>query len=82
MPKKGTNQIHVVPDPNGGWNTKPAGKKATDHQPTQSEAEKSAKKQIVKIGGGEVVIHRPNGQIKDSDTVAPGKDPCPPKDKK
>ena len=33
-------------------------------------------------GGGEVRIHRRDGKIRDSDTVAPGNDPFPPRDKK
>lgn len=33
-------------------------------------------------GGGEVRIHIRNGQMRDSDTVAPGNDPNPPRDRK
>ena len=47
-----------------------------------AEAEKAAKGFAANSGGGEVRIHRPNGPIRDSDTVAPGNDPCPPKDTK
>lgn len=39
---------------------------------TQAEAERLAKEYSRNSGGGEVRIHRPNGQIRDSDTVAPG----------
>lgn len=49
---------------------------------TQSEAEKAAKDMSANSGGGEVRIHRPDGLIRDSDTVSPGKDPNPPKDRK
>lgn len=50
---------------------------------TQKEAEKIAKELSANSGGGEVRIHKPNGgPIRDSDTVAPGNDPNPPKDKK
>lgn len=49
---------------------------------TQREAESAAKDLASRSGGGEVRIHRPNGQIRDSDTVAPGNDPNPPKDTK
>jgi hypothetical protein len=49
---------------------------------TQHEAEQIAKQLAGNSGGGEVRIHRPNGgPIRDSDTVAPGHDPNPPKDK-
>ena len=49
---------------------------------TQEEAEKAAKEMSANSGGGEVRIHSPKGPIRDSDTVAPAKDPNPPKDKK
>jgi hypothetical protein len=28
------------------------------------------------------VIHRPDGRIRDSDTIPPGRDPFPPRDKR
>ena len=49
---------------------------------TQKEAEKMAKGFAGKSGGGEVRIHGLDGKIRDSDTVSPGNDPNPPKDKK
>lgn len=49
---------------------------------TQAEAEKAAKQFASNNGGGEVRIHSPKGPIRDSDTVAPAKDPDPPKDRK
>jgi hypothetical protein len=49
---------------------------------TQKDAEKFAKEIVANQGGGEVKIHKPSGPIRDSDTVRPGNDPCPPKDKK
>ncbi len=42
---------------------------------TQAEAEKIAKGLAGNSGGGEVRIHKPNGgPIRDSDTVAPGRE--------
>lgn len=49
---------------------------------TQVEAERAAKKMAANSGGGEVRIHSHKGPIRDSDTVWPGNDPCPPRDKK
>jgi Uncharacterized protein conserved in bacteria (DUF2188) len=50
---------------------------------TQHEAERIAKDLAANSGGGEVRIHKPHGgPIRDSDTVAPGNDPNPPRDKK
>jgi hypothetical protein len=44
-------------------------------------AEKAAKRDI-RPQGGEVVIHGPDGRIRDKDTMPPAKDPNPPKDTK
>ena len=56
--------------------------RAAGHYGTQAEAEKAAKEMAANSGGGEVRIHSPKGPIRDSDTVPPGHDPCPPHDKK
>ena len=74
---------HVVPDGKGNWKVvKPGAKRASDVLPTQREAVKRAKKIVSNKGGGEVRIHGRDGRIRDSDTVAPGNDPNPPKDNK
>lgn len=39
---------------------------------TQAKAEAISKQFAANSGGGEVRIHRPDGRIRDSDTVAPG----------
>jgi len=49
---------------------------------TQAEAEQAAKSTVGGLGGGEVRIQGRNGKWRDSDTVAPGHDPYPPRDKK
>lgn len=66
------------------WRVKRAGAdRASATADTQREAERIAKDLSAKSGGGEVRIHKPNaGPIRDSDTVAPGRDPFPPRDKK
>lgn len=46
--------------------------KTTARSATQGEAEAKAKAQVDGAGGGQVYIHRPNGQIRDADTVKPG----------
>lgn len=56
--------------------------RVSDSAPTQAEAERIAKRLAESSGGGEVRIHRPDGPIRDSDTVAPAKDPNPPRDKR
>ena len=75
---------HVTKDKSSGdWKVKKVGAdRAAGYFGTQAKAEKIAKQMCANSGGGEVRIHSPKGPIRDSDTVAPGKDPCPPKDKK
>lgn len=72
----GKNQ-HVTPHPDGGWQVKGAGNsKATAKTDTQAQAIDRAK-EIARNQESEVVIHRPNGQIRDKDSY--GNDPYPPK---
>lgn len=72
--------IHIVPHQGGGWATKRAGSsRAGSLHETQREAQVAAKERA-KRDGVEVVTHRPNGQIRDSDSY--GNDPFPPRDRK
>jgi len=67
----------------GEWRVKKEkADRVSDYTETQKEAEKIAKELSANSGGGEVRIFRPYGGIRDSDTVPPAKDPCPPKDTK
>lgn len=61
---------------------KPNAKRASAVTDTQRQAEVRAKEIVKNRGGGEVRIQNRQGQFRDSDTVAPGRDPNPPKDKK
>ena len=71
--------IHVVPH-NGSWATRKEGAQRVGHTAdTQKEALEQAREQA-KREKVEVVIHRPDGRIRDSDSY--GNDPNPPKDKK
>lgn len=75
------NERHVVRNPDGGWDVKaPGADRSSAHKPTQSEAIDRAREIVGNSGGGEVVIHGRDGQIRDSDTVPPGRDPNPPRD--
>lgn len=75
---------HVTKDKESGlWRVKKEGaQRSSELVKTQKEAEKIAKQLSHNSGGGEVVIHTPDGKIRDKDTVSPGNDPNPPKDKK
>lgn len=78
MPK---NDRYVVKHPEG-WAVRGAGQKPSDVLPKQSSAEARAKEIVRNLGGGEVRIQDRQGRWRDSDTVAPGNDPNPPRDKK
>lgn len=74
---------HVVPSEGGGWDVRaPRAHRASSHHDTQREAEERAKEIVGNLGGGEVRIHDRQGRIRDSDTVPPGRDPFPPRDRK
>lgn len=77
------NEVHVTPHPDGGWQVKkPGASRAIKRTTTQRDSIDRGRTVLGNDRGGEIVIHRPNGQIRDSDTVAPGNDPYPPKDTK
>ncbi len=72
--------IHVVPHRDGGWATRKEGaSRAGSRHGTQSDAIDRAREQAIRERT-EVVIHRKDGRIRDSDSY--GNDPHPPKDKK
>lgn len=66
-----------------GWAVKAANaSRASSVHRTQREAEVKAKSIVKNHGGGEVRIQGVDGKWRDSDTVAPGNDPNPPRDTK
>jgi hypothetical protein len=71
--------IHVVPSGNK-WVVKEAGKPTplSSHR-TQGSASEAGKK-VAQANESELVIHRPDGTIRDKDSF--GNDSCPPRDKK
>lgn len=71
--------IHVVPH-NGGWATRKEGaSRVGSTARTQGQAIDQARSQAQRERV-EVVIHRPDGRIRDSDSY--GNDPFPPRDRK
>lgn len=71
----GKNQ-HVVPH-NGGWAVRGAGNsRVSSTHGTQSAANQAARTTAINQGS-EVLIHRPNGQIRERNSY--GNDPFPPK---
>ena len=79
MPK---NDRYVVKD-GSDWAVKKGGKPSPEGvYRTQADAERAAKTAVRRAGGGEVRIQGRNGRWRDSDTVPPGNDPFPPRDKR
>lgn len=71
-----SKRIHVVPH-DDGWATRREGAShvGSTHD-TQAEAQAAARA-TAQREGGEVIIHRPDGRIRDADSY--GNDPFPPK---
>lgn len=72
---------HVTQRPDGQWADKAEGvERAAGLYPTQAAAQAAATQRLEnRPEGGEVVIHRPDGEIRNSNTIN-RPDPDPPKD--
>ena len=83
MSKKSAHPgVHITPRDGGreGWATKTAGaKRAEGIYPTQHEAEQRGREILDGRGGGELVTHDREGQIRSKDTIG-RTDPFPPRD--
>ena len=72
----------VYKNEKGEWaNKKVSGKKASSVHRTQKDAENSARAMLKKAGGGELTTKGLDGRIRSKDTIPPGIDPNPPKDR-
>lgn len=71
---------HITQRPDGQWADKvEGGDRASGLHNTQAEAQRAATDALKnRPGGGEVIIHRPNGEIRDSNTIN-SPDPFPPR---
>lgn len=73
---------HVVPSPQGGWDVKkPNASRVSAHLDTQKAADQRAAEILHNAGGGERITHGRDGAIRSKDTIAPGNDPIPPRDR-
>jgi hypothetical protein len=80
MSKKQDRMVYQRED--GKWvNKRNDGDRASSLHDTQKEAAITAKEMLHNQGGGELTIKGVDGKIRSKDTIAPGNDPCPPKDK-
>jgi len=78
-----TDRRVVGPHPDGGWQVKkPGADRASSRHSTQSDAIERAREILEHDRGGELTIQDRHGRIRDSDTVPPGNDPNPPRDRK
>jgi hypothetical protein len=68
--------------PDGLWENKrnDADRPSSLHE-RQSDAVKAAKENLKNQGGGELTTKGMDGKIRSKDTIPPGKDPNPPKDR-
>jgi uncharacterized protein YdaU (DUF1376 family) len=55
--------------------------RASSKHPTQEAAERSARAMLRNQGGGELTTQGLDGRFRSKDTIAPGNDSCPPRDR-
>lgn len=55
--------------------------RASSLHDTQREAEQTAREMLRNSGGGELTTMGRDGKIRSKDTISPGNDPNPPRDK-
>jgi hypothetical protein len=66
----------------GSWaNKRNDAERASSLHKTQRDAEQAARAMLINQGGGELTTKGVDGRIRSKDTIAPGNDPCPPRDK-
>lgn len=80
MSKKSDRMVYQRSD--GRWaNKRNDAEKASSVHDTQKAAEQAARTNLRNQGGGELTTKGVDGRIRSKDTIAPGNDPVPPKDK-
>lgn len=79
MSKKRDRTVYRRDD--GKWvNKKNSSSRASSTHDTQAGAEDAARDMLKNQGGGELTTKGRDGRIRSKDTIAPGRDPHPPKD--
>jgi hypothetical protein len=80
MSKDGDRTVYKRDD--GKWVNKrnDAGKASSVHD-TQKQANDAARGMLKNQGGGELTTKGRDGKIRSKDTIPPGNDPLPPRDK-
>ena len=78
---KGRDRM-VYRRPDGQWaNKRNDADRASSLHNTQKDAEDAARQMLRNDGGGELTTKGINGQIRSKDTISPGNDPFPPRDR-
>ena len=68
--------------PDGTWaNERLDADRASSLHATQADAEAAARRMLRNQGGGELTTKGTNGRIRGKDTIAPGNEPLPPRDR-
>lgn len=79
MSKGRDRMVYQRPD---GWaNKRNDADRASSVHPTQEAAVRAAREHLTNQGGGELIIKGRDGAIRSKDTVPPGHDPNPPRDR-
>jgi uncharacterized protein YdaU (DUF1376 family) len=66
----------------GNWvNKRNDAERASSIHDTQKAAEDAAREMLRNQGGGELTTKGLDGKIRGKDTIPPGNDPCPPRDR-
>lgn len=66
----------------GLWaNKRNDAERASSLHRTQAEADAAARQMLHNQGGGELTTAGRDGKFQSKDTIAPGNDPCPPRDR-
>lgn len=66
----------------GNWaNKRNDAERVSSVHSTQKAAEVSAREMLRNQGGGELITKGRDGRIRSKDTIPPGNDPCPPRDR-
>jgi len=76
-------QDRLVHRSGNGWaNVRAGAKRAERIYPRQDEAVRAARENLKNAGGGELTIQGYDGRFRDKNTITPGNDPFPPRDKR
>ena len=75
----------IFQDKDGQWvnkrNDASRASRASSRHSTQAEAKQSTKAMLKNQGGGDITTMGRDGKIRSKDTIPPGNDPLPPRDR-